>query len=95
MPPYIVVWSQCLPAVNATDNKSFDFVIYETFAKLFLTFPKDIIKECRTASGISLIVDNYNTHTTDFLVRNCLLENHLCRVFASNVELEIKALHTK
>ena len=93
--------TKCLPIlmyglnacpVNVSDSLSFDFVIYRTLAKIFETFSKDIINECRIVFGIPFMVDTIKKHKTTFLERYCVTENHLCRLFASSAKLEIKAL---
>jgi exonuclease III len=93
--------TKCLPIllyglnacpVNATDKKSLEFVIFRTLAKIFGTFSSDIINECRIAFNFPLMVDNINKQKTNFLLRYCMTENILCKIFARDAEREINSL---
>ena len=48
--------------VNATDKKSLDFVIFKTLAKIFETFSKEVIDECRIYFNIPLAADMLINH---------------------------------
>lgn len=95
---------KCLPVLlyglnacplNNTDYKSLDFVIFRTLAKIFETFSRDIINECRTAFNLALMSDVISKQKINFLTRYSASENLLCKVFALNAEYEMKSLRRK
>jgi Reverse transcriptase (RNA-dependent DNA polymerase) len=78
--------------VNATDKKSLDFVIFKTLAKIFETFSKEVIDECRIYFNIPLAADMLINHKMKFLMRYSASENLLCQLYAPNAEREMKAM---
>jgi len=60
---------------------------------MFDTFSKNIVFECRMAFNLPLVSDIIRKQKMNFLVRYCASDNLVCKVFASNAELEIKSLH--
>jgi hypothetical protein len=78
--------------VNATDTKSLDFAIFKILAKIFQTFSKDIIDECRIVFNIPVAGDILVTQKIKFLTRYSASENHLCKLYTPNAEREMKAI---
>jgi len=81
---------KCLPILlyglnacplSATDNKSLDFVIFKSLAKMFDTFSQVITNECRAAFNLPLVTDIIRKQQNYFLLRYCAF-----RVGASNEE---------
>ena len=77
--------------VNTIDKKSLDFAIFKTLAKIFETFSKDIINECRVAFSIPFAADILDTQKIKFLTRYSASENIICQLYAPNAEREMKA----
>jgi exonuclease III len=78
--------------VNTIDKKSLDFAIFKTLAKIFETFSKDIINECRVAFSIPFAADILDTQKIKFLTRYSASENIICQLYAPNAEREMKAI---
>ena len=93
---------KCLPLLlyglnacpmNSSDTKSLDFAIFRTLAKIFETFAKDVINECRMAFNIPETSAMLSKQKTNFLRRYSASENHLCKLFVGSVDSEVGALH--
>jgi len=75
--------------LSATDNKSLDFVIFITLAKMLDTFSQNIIFKRRTAFHLRLVTDIIKKQKYNFLVRCCASDNLVYKVLASNADHEI------
>jgi len=93
--------SKCLPAllyglnacpVNVTENKSFDFALFRILAKIFNSFSKDFIAECRVYFCLPLLSESIQSSKLKFLLRYASSENTICSVFAVNAKNEMKLL---
>jgi hypothetical protein len=93
--------SKCFPVilyglnacpVNVTDNNSFEFVIFRTLAKVFKTYSKETIGECRDVFCIQAFNEMIKNSKIKFLSRYAVAENTVCRIFALNAEQELKDL---
>jgi hypothetical protein len=93
--------TKCLPAllyglnacpVNATESKSFDFAFFRICAKIFDSFSKEFICECREYYCLSLLSKSIETAKISFLKCYAASESTVCSVFAANAINEEKNL---
>jgi hypothetical protein len=93
--------TKCLPTllyalnacpINLTEYKSFDFALFRILAKVFSTFSKDLIDECRAGFDLPLLKETIRASKLKFLNRYMASNNELCSVFADKAKLEIDAI---
>ena len=93
--------TKCLPVVlyglnacpvNVTENKSFDFALFRILAKIFGSFSKDFVAECRVYFDLPLLPDSIQSAKLKFLLRYASSENTVCSVFAVNAKNEMNLL---
>ncbi len=80
--------------MNVTENKSFDFALFRILAKIFDSFSKDFIAECRLFFCLPLLSDSIQSSKLKFLLRYASSENTICSVFAVNAKNELSLLST-
>ena len=94
--------TKCLPVllyglnacpVNATELKSLEFALFRILAKIFGTFSKVFIDECRAHFSLSLLSDTIRSTKLKFLMRYAASESTVCAVFAINATNESKLLY--
>jgi hypothetical protein len=93
--------SKCFPVllygleacpVNNTEIKSFEFALFRTYAKIFETFSKEVIDNCREAFGLSSVSTLIDRRKNNFLKRFVASENQLCRTFYTNANRELLSI---